>query len=600
MYRLRKEIYVNAQSDDEIRIAITENDHLVELFVETPETERRVGDIFMGKIAKVIPGMNAAFINVGLGQDAFLHFTDVGDSFSSSTAFLAGEDAELSDDDEEEDEEYLVEEGATANEQKIVRPRNRNGSGRDTDGRSNDRGNSGRGPNGGGSNDRNRRPQRHIPTLLQSNVSLESGSDILVQVTREAYANKGVRVTSRISLPGRFVVLVPFEPGIGISKKVYSVRERSRLRRVIRSIKPREYGVIIRTVAENKEESALREDLEQLLDQWKGIEQKIKEEKAPALLFQDTSLTSSVMRDLFSQDVSRIVIDSKKMHKELREYVEWAAPNLTGTVELYRGSKAMFDTFNIEAQIEQTMSNKVPLPSGGYLFIEHTEAMVVIDVNSGRYAARREQELNSLKTNLEAARETARQLRLRDIGGIIVIDFIDMNEERNRKKVYDEMKKELRNDRAKSSILPLTEFGLMQITRQRIRQSIVQSLSEECPICSGTGRLVSRTTIIRQIERWLERFRAGSNERKLVMRVSPMLAEMLTRGVFSPLRNLQLKYLVRIKLEANDTFSGDEFHFFSPRQKRNITAEYSATASLRAVEAQMDFSEEEDSDEDDH
>lgn len=589
MIRLRKEIFINAISDDEVRIAITENDRLVELFVETPETERHVGDIYLGKVAKVIPGMNAAFVDVGLEQDAFLHFSDIGDSFSTSTAYLSGEDAEIEDEDiDEEEDDYLVEEGATSQEQKVIRPR-----GRDRDrGRGRERDDSGRSVGDGTgkmelklANQRGpRRDNRGVPSLLQPNLNIEPGQSILVQVTREAFANKGVRVTSRISIPGRFLVLVPFEPGIGISRKVYSVRERSRLRRIVRSLKPRELGVIIRTVAENKEESALKEDLEKLLETWRDIEKKIKETEPPTLVYQDTSLTSSVMRDLFTPDVSRIVIDSKKMYKEVMDYVEWAAPNLTGGVELHRGSRQLFDDFDIEHQIDQSLSRKIPLPSGGYLFIEHTEAMVVIDVNSGRYAARREQELNSLKTNLEAAREIARQLRLRDIGGIIVVDFIDMQDDRNKKKVYDEIKKEFRKDRAKSSILPLTDFGLMQITRQRIRQSIMHSLSEQCPVCGGTGLLVSKTTIVKQIERWLERFRAENRERKLLLTVHPTLAEMLTNGLMSPLRNLQLKYLMRIQLQTDETLTGDEFRFFSPKQRKDVTAMYSAQREAGPIE----------------
>ncbi len=612
--RVRKEIIINAEREDEIRIAITEDRNLVELFVETPETERHVGDIFLGRIAKVIPGMNAAFIDVGLEQDAFLHFSDVGDSYETSSAFLAGEDVELRDDDDEEDD-YLVEEGATAAEQKVFRPHGGRGGGmrtndrglargdrateRDTDAgkkmelrlagepRTNE-------PHANDSRGRANRYNRPVPSLLGSNVSLEPDHPILVQVTREAFANKGVRVTSRISLPGRFLVLVPFEPGIGISRKVYSVRERTRLRKIVRSLKPKELGVIIRTVAENKEESALREDLEKLLTEWREIEKKARELQQastvvqPTLMYSDPSLTSSVMRDLFTPDITRIVIDSRKMYREVMDYVEWAAPNLTGTVELYRGARPIFDAFGIETQIEQTLSRKIPLPSGGYLFIEHTEAMVVIDVNSGRYAARREQELNSLKTNLESARVIARQIRLRDIGGIIVIDFIDMGDERNRKKVYDEMRKELRNDRAKSSVLPLTEFGLMQITRQRIRQSIARTLSETCPVCGGTGLLVSKSTIVHQIERWLERFRAASKERALVLKVHPTLAEMLTKGFVSPIRRLELKHFLRVRLEPDETLMGDEFKFFSPRQKKEITAEFSATGDTASAAAQAE------------
>lgn len=543
---------IGSRKENEVRIAITENGRLVELFLENQETVRHVGEIFLGKVAKVIPGMNAAFINVGLGQDAFLHFSDVGDSFDGSMAYLA--DAELrDDDDEEEDLDFDNDDDDSTGSGLVLR--------------------------GQQAPERKPRPQpsgarKAFSTLEVSNINLQPNQDILVQVTREAFANKGVRVTSRISLPGRFVVLVPFEPGIGISKKVYSVRERRRLRRIIRSLKPREIGVIVRTVAENKEESALRADIEKLLQQWEDIQRKMKEAPAPQLVFQDTNITSSVLRDLFTYDVTKIVCDDKKMYKEVLDYVQWASPNLAGTVELYKDSRPLFDAKGIEEEIELTMSRKVPLPSGGYLFIEKTEAMVVIDVNSGRYAARREQELNSLKTNLEAARETARQLRLRDIGGIIVIDFIDMVDDRNKKKVYDEMKKEMRRDRAKSSILALTDFGLMQITRQRIRQSITDTLSDACPACGGTGKIVNQSTVDNQIERWLERYHQEGGKEKLSLNVHPNVAGRLGEGFFSPLRKLGRKYRVKVRLGAQDEeMRADEFRFVT-QEGRDLTAEY--------------------------
>lgn len=553
MLQLRKEIMIGSRKENEVRIAITENGRLVELFVENQETVRHVGEIFLGKVAKVIPGMNAAFINVGLGQDAFLHFSDVGDSFDGSMAYLA--DAELrDDDDEEEDLDFEDDDDESGGGGGLVL-------------------------RGQPQPERKPRPQPSAPrkafsTLEVSNINLQPNQDILVQVTREAFANKGVRVTSRISLPGRFVVLVPFEPGIGISKKVYSVRERRRLRRIIRSLKPREIGVIVRTVAENKEESALRADIEKLLQQWEDIQLKMKEAPAPQLVFQDTNITSSVLRDLFTYDVTKIISDDKKMYKEVLDYVQWASPNLAGTVELYKDTRPLFDVKGVEEEIELTMSRKVPLPSGGYLFIEKTEAMVVIDVNSGRYAARREQELNSLKTNLEAARETARQLRLRDIGGIIVIDFIDMVDDRNKKKVYDEMKKEMRRDRAKSSILGLTDFGLMQITRQRIRQSITDTLSDACSACGGTGKIVNRSTVDNQIERWLERYQQEGGKEKLTLNVHPNVAGRLGEGFFSPLRKLGRKYHVKVRLGAqDDEMRADEFRFMT-QDGRDLTADY--------------------------
>ncbi len=569
MVQFRKEIIINARLENEVRIAITENGRLVELFVENPETVRHVGEIFLGKVAKVIPGMNAAFINVGLAQDAFLHFSDVGDSFDGSMSFLASEGADMRDDDDDsEDDEFDEDEVEEPVLAAVVEghPQLRlKGSPDDGTPRPEPRREL-RQPQSKG-------PRRAFSTLEMPNIDLEPGQNILVQVTREAFANKGVRVTSRISLPGRFLVLVPFEPGIGISKKVFSVRERRRLRKVIRSLKPKDVGVIIRTVAENKEESALREDLQNLVNDWNSIQQKIKDKEPPLLAFQDTNITNSVLRDLFSNDITKIVVDDKKMYREVLDYIQWASPNLAGTVESYKETKPVFDALGIEEEIEQTMSRKVVLPSGGYLFIEKTEAMVVIDVNSGRYAARREQELNSLKTNLESAREIARQLRLRDIGGIIVVDFIDMIDERNKKKVYDEMKKELRRDRAKSSILPLTDFGLMQITRQRIRQSLGETMSDQCSACGGTGMLVSQSSVLHQIERWLERFKNESEGGSLTLRVHPILHEPLTQGFFSPWRKMKMRLHVRGKLVNDDSLRGDEFKFINSAGK-DITPEF--------------------------
>ena len=573
MLQLRKEIVISARKENEVRIAITENGQLVELFVENQETVRRVGEIFLGKVAKVIPGMNAAFINIGLGQDAFLHFSDVGDSFDGSMAYLA--DTDMRDDDDDEDDEDLDEDDE---EQSDGAPRLTLRGDPSSPAAPSPARKQVKTPSA---------PRRAFSTLEVSNINLQPGQDILVQVTREAFANKGVRVTSRLSLPGRFVVLVPFEPGIGISKKVYSVRERRRLRRIVRSLKPKDVGVIIRTVAENKEESALREDIEKLINDWNSIQRKIKDAEAPLLVFQDTNITSSVMRDLFTYDITKIVCDDKKMYKEVLDYVQWASPNLAGNVELFKDqSMSAMDKLGIEEQIEQTMLRKVVLPSGGYLFIEKTEAMVVIDVNSGRYAARREQELNSLKTNLESAREVARQLRLRDIGGIIVIDFIDMIDERNKKKVYDEMKKEMRKDRAKSSILPLTDFGIMQITRQRIRQSISDTLSDACPACGGTGKVVNQSTVDHQIERWLERYKLEGSGAKLFLKVHPHVQERLDGGFFSsPMKKLARKYGVNVKFgAADDLIRADEFRFIEAGSGKDVTAEYLGKKQVDEVE----------------
>jgi len=395
-----KEIIINSTST-QTRVAITEDSNLVDFFVDYPENRRMVGDIYLGRVARVLPGIKAAFVDIGMKHDGFLHFSDIGER-TQQFQDLLGEDADV------EDEEEINSHNASGTN------------------------------NGNHSN--NRQPGKdNFPT-----VKLRKGDEIIVQITKEPVSNKGVRVTSSVSLPGRFCVLLPFDNKVGVSKKIYDFKERRRLRSIARGILPKNYGLIIRTVARNQTEDALKEDLNNLVKTWRVIEQSIKSEKPPSLVHQDLNTTSSVIRDLFSADVSKIFIDSKKLYKQIRNYVEIKQPDQVDKIDLYKTTGSIFDSFKIEEQIKTLMGRKVSLPSGGYLIIEHTEAMVVIDVNSGRYAKNKEQELNSLKTDLEAAREIARQMRLRDIGGIIVIDFIDLEEEKNRKKIYDELKKEFR------------------------------------------------------------------------------------------------------------------------------------------------------------
>jgi ribonuclease G len=405
-------------------------------------------------------------------------------------------------------------------------------------------------------------------------VQLQKGQEIIVQVTKEPVGKKGVRVTSEVSLAGRFLVLLPFDGKIGISKKITNFKEKRRLRKIVQGILPEGFGVIIRTVAEGKDDESLHKDLESLIKTWREVEKLVKTEKAPCLLYKDMATTSSVIRDLFSNDVNRVIVDSKKLHKEISAYIRYTSPQLLDKVELHRDKRPIFDTYGVEKEIETSLSRKVWLKSGGYIIIEPTEAMVVIDVNSGRYAAKKEQEQNSLRTDLEAAREVCRQLRLRDIGGIIVCDFIDLEDERNKKKVYEELKKEFRKDRAKVTVLPMTEFGLVQITRQRVRQNILHSFTEPCPACGGTGLVQSKTTTLNQLERWIRRFTAEAREFKLTLRVNPGLSETLTRGMVSRLRRIMLKYRVWITLEVDSAIPVGEFRVISRKQGRDITDQF--------------------------
>jgi ribonuclease G len=531
---MKKEILINGAAN-ETRIAITEDGRLAELFVENPNKEKMIGDIYLGRVAKVMPGIKAAFIDLGLGQDGFLHFSDIGSRFEEYQTMLG-------DDEEEEEEKVVVEEVAASPEARRDRP------------------------------PRSASSQHHRPPA--KDIHLEKGQEIIVQITKEPVAKKGVRVTSEVSLAGRYLVLLPFDGKIGISKKINAFKEKRRLRRIVQTLLPEGFGVIIRTVAEGKEEEALKTDLQDLIDTWRNIEKAAKNEKPPALVYKDMATTSSVIRDLFSNEVARVVVDSKKLHKEIRAYINYTSPQLLEKIELHRDRAPIFDFYGIEKELETSLSRKVWLKSGGYIIIEQTEAMVVIDINSGRYAAKREQEQNSLRTDLEAAREVCRQLRLRDIGGIIVCDFIDLDDEKNKRKVFEELKKEFRKDRAKVTVLPMTEFGLVQITRQRVRQNILHSFTEPCPACGGTGLVRSKTSTLNTLERWVSRFRSEAKEKRVVIKVGPELATVLRQGTISRARRIMLKYLVWLRIDSDSSIPVGEFRCYSARDGKDITDLY--------------------------
>ncbi len=539
---MKKEIVINA-GENETRIAITEDGRLAELFVETANKEKMVGDIYLGKVAKVMPGIKAAFIDLGLKQDGFLHFSDIGNRFEEYSSMIGD------DEDDEAEEPVAVAEAATG--QKSPSPSE---------------------PSRSSGNGQRRQRDSHRPQRRE--VNLSKGQEIIVQITKEPVGKKGVRVTSEVSLAGRFIVLLPFDGKVGISKKITSFKEKRRLRKIAQSLLPEGFGVIIRTVAEGQDDEALKKDLSDLIDKWREIEAQVKSETAPSLVYKDLATTSGVIRDLFSNDVSRVIIDSKRLYKEIAAYVKYNSPDMLEKIELHKGRQPIFDTYGIEKEIETTLSRKVWLKSGGYLIIEQTEAMFVIDINSGRYAAKKEQEQNSLRTDLEAAREICRQLRLRDIGGIIVCDFIDLEDEKNKRKVFEELKKEFRKDRAKVTVLPMTEFGLVQITRQRIRQSILHSFTEACPACGGSGVVQSRTTTTNQLERWIRRFKEETGEYRLILRVNPSIASMLREGRVSRLTKMMLKFRVYMKLEIDPTIPPGDFHCISVKQGKEVTDQF--------------------------
>ena len=520
-----KEIIINSSSN-QTRVAITEDGNLVDFFVDYPENRRMVGDIYLGKVARVLPGIRAAFIDIGMKHDAFLHFSDIGERTQQFQDIIGEDDSDL--DEEDDDDES----------------------------------------SSGKSSVEHKKPEAPVIPKLRK------GDDIIIQITKEPVNNKGVRVTSSVSLPGRFCVLLPFDNKIGVSKKIYDYKERRRLRSIARGILPKNCGLIIRTVAKDQTEEALKDDLNNLIRSWQKIETAVKTEKPPALIHQDLSTTASVIRDLLTPDISKVFIDSKKLYKQIKSYVQLVQPEYLDKIEPYKSQSPIFDSFKIEEQIKTLMGRKVPMPSGGYLIIEHTEAMVVIDVNSGRYAKSKEQEQNSLKTDLEAAREIARQLKLRDIGGIIVVDFIDLEEEKNRKKIYDELKKEFRKDRSKVSVLPMSEFGLIQITRQRVRQNIMQAMKDVCPVCMGSGFLTKESHLTYDIESWLKKFRRNSREFGLIIKCHPFLAEKLKAGKLGSLLKFQLKYFVRLQIEEDESVPQGRFKFISKKTGTDLTDKF--------------------------
>ncbi|MFQ5863659.1 MAG: ribonuclease E/G [bacterium] len=504
---MKKEIIINS-SVGETRIAILENGRLAELFVEQPENERMVGDIYLGKVVNVVQGMHAAFIDIGQSQDAFLHFSDIGDILADYKDFVDLENS-------------------------------RNGT--------------------------KSKAQRPIP---------KEGQELLVQIIKEPISNKGARISTELSIPGRFLVLVPNSDVVGVSKKIYSIREKRRLKKIAREIKHEGFGVIVRTVAEGKDKSTLKADLEALHKQWNKLERKLKRASPPTLIYKDVAMASSVIRDLFTSDVNRVLIDSKKLYKEISAYLSDVAPSLSTRVEYYGAKRPIFDTYGIESEIEKCLSRKVWTPSGGYIIFDHTEALVAIDVNSGKFLGRKAPEENTLRINLEAAREIARQLRLRDLGGIIVIDFIDMLEPDNKKRLFDEFRRELRKDRAQSNISAISEFGLIEMTRERVRPSLLFSFSEPCPVCDGSGRVPSKSSVLTKIERWLRRFKAQRKEWSLKLVVHSSIADYLTSGLISRCRRLMWKYRLRIDVTKDDSLRTDQFKVITKKTQMDVTEQF--------------------------
>ena len=565
---MKREILING-SQRETRVAILEDDRLVELLVDRPDHRRTVGDIYLGRVEAVLPGIQAAFVDIGQEKSAFLHASDL----------LEPDEDEEPDDEEPDDppeagqpaaiESAVEEQGAEETGQE------RKGPWRSRD-RRRRRGNGGAAaterPAGEG-RQREISPRRALPNIQDI---LKKGQNLPVQVTKEPIGSKGCRVTAQISLPGRFLVYMPYASKVGVSRKIESREQRGKLREMVSKLLPKDAGgVIVRTVAEGVTEEHFRREIESLMGLWKKINRKKSfVRRAPALLQRETSLTRGIIRDLFSAKVDALHVDMKELYNEIEQYLQQIDPDLMSRVHLYTDAVPLFDKFDIESEIRDLFKARVELPTGGSLVIQPTEALISIDVNTGRYTGKKDPEKTILRTNLEAAREIARQIRLRDIGGIIVCDFIDMETRSNREKVLQELRTHLGRDRARTKALAVSELGLVEMTRQRVRPSLWHSMTTDCPTCAGTGRVFTPEVVSRRLERALKRAGHERRERQLTVRLHPEVALYLLEEEPRLLQSLTKMTGVDIELRDDPMMRLDEFRLMSRPAGRDVTDLY--------------------------
>lgn len=507
---MTSEVIVDVQPK-EISIALLEDKRLVEFQKEGRAEHFSVGNIYLAKVRKLMPGLNACFVNVGSERDAFLHYLDLGAKYNALSRYL-----------------QMV------------------------------------------------RDEKKVPSLskvqslpeLEKNGSiqntLKSGEEVLVQIVKEPISTKGPRLTCEISFAGRYLVLVPFSDKISVSSKIKSDAERARLKQLIHSIKPKNFGVIIRTVAENKRVAELDTELKILLKRWNDAIAKIKSIKnAPILAYEETSRTVALLRDLFNPSYENIYVNDSSVFREIYDYVSLIAPDRKHIVKQYTGNVPIFDNFSVTKQIKTSFGKTVTYKHGAYMYIEHTEALHVVDINSGNRSKSPDgQEANALDVNLGAADELARQLRLRDMGGIIVVDFIDMNLAENRQKLYERMVENMRKDRARHNILPLSKFGLMQITRQRVRPAMDVKVEEDCPTCGGTGKIKSSLLFTDALESKIDFLVNKLGIKKFQLHVHPFVAAYINQGILSLKNKWRMKYGLGIRVIPSQCLSFLQYVFY--------------------------------------
>ncbi|MEK7237915.1 MAG: Rne/Rng family ribonuclease, partial [Nitrospirota bacterium] len=471
---MTSEIIINA-SPEEIRVALLEMGQLAELYIERKKDISLVGNIYKGKVIKILPGMQSAFVNIGFEKATFLHVADVYSSFDYS---VFGEDIE----------------------------------------------------------------EETIPFHLPIEELLQEGQDVLVQVSKDPIGTKGARVTSYITIPGRYLVLMPGVEHIGISRRISDEQERTRLKELVTSLKPQNIGLIVRTASEGCAEDEIKKDIDYLMLLWENIQRKKDKVTSPHLLYSDLDLAFRSVRDLLGHEVGKLVVDSEDEYNRLVEFVNTYFPKLASKIELYEGEEPILDAYGIEIEIPKALGRRVWLKSGGYIVIDQTEALTSIDVNTGKFVGKATLEDTILKTNLEAVREIAYQIRLRNLGGIIIIDFIDMEKEENKNKLFTAFQEAMSKDRVKSTILQVSELGLIQMTRKRVRESLGRTLCAPCPYCEGKGFVKSATTVCYEIFRELKKMGAVRKNGKVMITANPLVTDLLYEEERERLEEIELMY----------------------------------------------------------
>ena len=508
---MNRDLIIDVNSG-EVNIALLEDKSLVELHKEKVNNNYAVGDIYLGKVKKLMTGLNAAFVDVGYEKDAFLHYLDLGPQIQSLNKLLRQVQSGNFYD-------FLL---------------------------------------------NHFEPEPDIEKTGKITQVLAPGQSVLVQIAKEPISTKGPRITSEISFAGRYLVLVPFSNRVSVSQKIKSNEERNRLKRLVSSIKPKNFGIIIRTVAEGRMVAELDQDLRNLMNKWENAIKRLADATPPVKVVSELDRTSAILRDLLNESFNNIHINDPVLYEETRNYISTIAPDKVNILKLYKSKTPIFEAFGVDKQIKNSFGRTVTIKSGIYLIIERTEALHVIDVNSGHRSKKdNDQETNALEVNLEAATEVARQLRLRDLGGIIVVDFIDMTNPHNRRKLYEHLKQEMSKDNAKHTILPPSKFGLVQITRQRVRPETDVEVLERCPACLGTGQIKSSILLTDEIENKLRYLIQEQNEKYVSLHVHPFIYAYLTKGLPSPRFKWVLKYKKWIPVRPDSSYHLTEHRFFN-------------------------------------